>query len=71
MCLGGGGASKSAEEYYQEIRVEPEPLPDLPTGDKRIARDQRRGMREARKPKTTRTGQEQRTLLNIYGGGNG
>jgi len=71
MCLGGGGGGKTAEEFYQEMRVEPEPLPSLPTGGERVERDQKRGLRKVRTPETTRTGQTQRTLLNIYGGGNG
>jgi hypothetical protein len=71
MCLGGGGGGKSAEEFYEEMRVEPEPLPSLPTGGERVERDQRAGMRRVSKPKVTRTGQTQRTLLNVYGGDNG
>ena len=70
MCLGGGGKVKSAEEFYQEMRVEPEPLPKLPTGGERVEREQAKGLRKVRTPKTTRTGQQQRTLLNIYGGQN-
>ena len=72
MCLGGGGGGKkTAEQFYEEMKVEPEPLPSLPTGGERVERDQKRGLRKVRTPKTTRTGQQQRTLLNIYGGDNG
>lgn len=67
MCLGGGGGGKTAEQFYEEMKVEPDPLPSLPTGGERVERDQKRGMRKVRGPETTRTGQTQRTLLNIYG----
>ena len=65
MCLGGGGASKTADQYYEEMRVEPEPLPELPTGGETVERTQKKGLRGVRK------GQQQRTLLNVYGGENG
>lgn len=71
MCLGGGGGGKTAEQFYEEMKVEPEPLPKLPTGGERVEREQTRGLRKVRTPQTTRTGQQQRTLLNIYGGDNG
>jgi len=72
MCLGGGGGGgKTAEEFYQEMRVEPETLPSLPTAGEKVERDQKRGLRKVRTPETTRTGMQQRTLLNIYGGNNG
>jgi hypothetical protein len=64
MCLGGRGASKTADQYYEEMRVEPEPLPELPTSGEKVERRQRRGMRD--KP----LGQQPRTLLNI-GSNNG
>ena len=70
MCLGGGGGGKTAEQFYEEMKVEPEPLPSLPTSGEMVERDQKRGLRKVRTPKTTRTGQQQRTLLNIYGGQN-
>jgi hypothetical protein len=58
MCFGGGGPS--ADQIYEEqYKVEPEPLPDLPTSGYKLSRDQRMGMRN--KP----MGQTQRTLLNI------
>ena len=28
MCFGGGGG-KSADQYYEEMKVEPQPLPSL------------------------------------------
>jgi hypothetical protein len=69
MCLGGGGGGKTAEQFYEEMKVEPEPLPSLPTGGKVVEREQKRGMR--RVTKVGRTGQAQRTLLNPYGGSDG
>ena len=66
MCLGGGGGGKTAEQFYEEMKVEPAPLPKLPTGGERVEREQAKGLR-----KVTRTGQQQRTLLNIYSGENG
>ena len=73
MCLGGGGGGggKTAEQYYQEMRVEPAPLPSLPTSGERVQRNQKRGLKKVRTPEATRTGKTQRTLLNPYGGGNG
>ena len=71
MCFGGGGNVKSAKSFYEEMRVDPEPLPSLPTGGERIERDQQRGMRKVKTLQAARTGQQQRTLLNIYGGNNG
>jgi hypothetical protein len=59
MCLGGGGASKTADQYYEEMKVEPEPLPELPTGGEKVERKQSEGLK-------TRKGQQQRTLLNVY-----
>ena len=70
MCLGGGGGGKTAEQFYEEMKVEPEPLPSLPTSGEMVERDQKRGLRKVRGPDTKRTGQQQRTLLNIYGGQN-
>ena len=70
MCLGGGKV-KSAEEFYQEMRVEPKPLPKLPTGGDRVERKQSSGLGNIKLPAAKRTGQTQRTLLNVYGGGNG
>lgn len=64
MCLGGRGGGKTADQYYEEMRVEPEPLPELPTGGQRVERKQSEGLQ-------TRKGQQQRSLLNVYGGGNG
>lgn len=61
MCFGGGGARKTADEYYEEMKVEPEPLPELPTGGETVERKQGKGLRGVR------TGQKQRTLLNVYG----
>ena len=68
MCFGRGGGGKTAEEMYQEMKVEPEPLPSLATGGELLERNQKRGMR--RVTKVGRTGQAQRTLLNPYGGSN-
>lgn len=65
MCLGGRGASKTADQYYEEMKVEPEPLPELPTSGETVERTQKKGLRGVR------TGQTQRTLLNIGGGNNG
>ena len=65
MCLGGGGGGKTAEQFYQEMRVEPEPLPSLPTGGERVERDQQASMKNVRR----RTGQQQRTLLSVYNNG--
>ena len=60
MCLGGGSMGRSAEEFYQEIKKTPDPLPSLPTDtSKRIERAQGRGLRRVGKP--------QRTLLNVDG----
>ena len=67
MCLGGGGG-KTAEQFYEEMKVEPDPLPKLPTSGERVEREQAKGLRKVQTPQTTRTGQTQRTLLNIYGG---
>ena len=66
MCLGGGGG-KTADQFYEEMKVEPDPLPKLPTGGERVEREQTRGLRKVRSPETKRTGQQQGTLLNIYG----
>lgn len=68
MCLGGRGASKTADQYYEEMKVEPEPLPELPTSGETVERTQKKGLRGVR---TERKGQQQRTLLNVYGGDNG
>ena len=66
MCLGGGSMGRSAEDFYQEIRKTPDPLPSLPTDmSNAIARNQRKGM------KNVRTGTPPRTLLNITGSTNG
>lgn len=62
MCLGGRGASKTADQYYEEMRVEPDPLPELPTGGETVERKQGKGLRGVR---TERTGQQQRSLLNM------
>jgi hypothetical protein len=67
---GEGGKVKSAEDFYQEMRVEPEPLPSLPTDEERVERDQMRGMRGVSALLKARIGQKQRTLLNFYGGKN-
>lgn len=29
MCVGGGGAKKSAEDYYEEMKITPDDLPSL------------------------------------------
>ena len=71
MCLGGGGGGKTAEQFYEEMKVEPDPLTSLPTSGEMVERDQKRGLRKVRGLDTKRTGQQQRTLLNIYGGDNG
>ena len=60
MCLGGGSMGRSAEEFYQDIRKTPDPLPSLPTDtSKLVERKQRLGMQNIR------TGKPQRTLINI------
>ena len=70
MCFGGGGG-KTADQFYEEMRAEPEALPSLPTSGEMVERDQKRGLRKVRGLDTKRVGQQQRTLLNIYGGDNG
>jgi hypothetical protein len=69
MCFGGGGG-KTADQFYEEMRAEPEALPSLPTSGEMVERDQKRGLRKVRGLDTKRVGQQQRTLLNIYGGQN-
>ena len=71
MCFGRGGGGKTAEQLYEEMKVEPEPLPSLPTSGEMVERDQKRGLRKVRGLDAKRVGQQQRTLLNIYGGDNG
>ena len=66
MCLGGGSMGRSAEDFYQEMKVAPDPLPSLPTGGDRVVRKQKEGLKDI-----TRVGKPQRTLLNIYGSNNG
>ena len=70
MCFGGGGG-KTAEQFYEEMKVEPDPLASLPTSGEMVERDQKRGLRKVRGLDTKRIGQQPRTLLNIYGGDNG
>jgi hypothetical protein len=70
MCFGGGGGGKTAEQLYEEMKVEPDALPSLPTSGEMVERDQKRGLRKVRGLDTKRVGQQQRTLLNIYGGQN-
>jgi hypothetical protein len=69
MCFGGGGG-KTADQFYEEMRAEPDALPSLPTSGEMVERDQKRGLRKVRGLDTKRVGQQQRTLLNIYGGQN-
>ena len=66
MCFGGGGG-KTADQFYEEMRAEPDALPSLPTSGEMVERDQKRGLRKVRGLDTKRVGQQQRTLLNIYG----
>ena len=69
MCFGGGGG-KTADQFYEEMRAEPDALPSLPTSGEMVERDQKRGLRKVRGLDTKRVGQQQRTLLNPYGGSN-
>ena len=54
MCMGGGG--KSAEDYYNEMKIEPEPLPSLTVNPVE---------RTGPAYKKFRTGAERRSLLTM------
>jgi hypothetical protein len=58
MCMGGGG--KSAEDYYNEMKIEPEPLPSLTVDPVERAGSTYRGVRPG-----SRTGAQRRSLLTM------
>lgn len=50
---------RSAEDFYQEIKKTPDPLPSLPTSNQPLVQ------RTQQMKNVTRTGKPQRTLLNM------